>query len=106
MNTFKPKRYFMTYGLHDKITDIVRGSDGKEHTVTMRGWHWNNLDWIKKNVPTTEEMLVDNSYIGMFEGSRHSLSETLETTIYHYIESFHHSRKEREAKLIKDENNA
>jgi hypothetical protein len=100
----KPKRYFQRYGLRDVITDTIRGTDGREHAVSMRGWHWNNLDWIKRNTRITEEMLVDNAVIGLveekqvplegrdYQGSL-TLSQAMEATIYYFIEAYHSGQK-------------
>jgi hypothetical protein len=97
------KRYFQRYGLRDVVTDTIRGTDGREHSVSMRGWHWNNLDWVKRNTRITEEMLVDNAVIGLveekqvpledrdYQGSL-TLSQAMEATIFYFIEAYHNAR--------------
>lgn len=98
---YKPARYYKTFGHYDEVKDAVQDTDGKVHIVTMRGWHWNNLDWIKENTPITEAMLVDNAYIGTHEYKDKSLSECLEATIYFFIDAYHKARMERKAKESK-----
>lgn len=113
MNSDTSKRQFMTFGSFDTVTDIVCDSNGKEYVVTMRGWHWNNLDWIKKNSSITEGMLVSNSIIALAEEKQIPLEErghkgeltlslSLEATIYFFIEGYDTARKERLAKRSKD----
>lgn len=103
MNAHKPKRYYLTYGDHDYVTDSVTGSDGCEHVVTMRGWHWHNLDWIVKNTTITEEWLVDLSYIGKFGIPNGKLSESLEATIYYAITEVHRIHTNNSAKEMTGE---
>lgn len=109
MSEHKPKRHYLNYGLYDEVTDSVKGSDGKEHVVTMRGWHWNNLDWVNSSANVaTEAMLVDGAIIGLFEEKQippaereykeePSLSKSLEACIYFFIEAYHNGRMKDKA---------
>jgi hypothetical protein len=103
MNAHKPKRYYLTYGDHDYVTDSVTGSDGREHLVTMRGWHWYNLDWINTHTDTSEKMLVDNAVIGIYEVQGMTLSKALEASVFFYINSYHNTRTGKTAKEITGE---
>lgn len=102
MNSQKPKRYYMQYDHADYVTDSVTGSDGQEHIVTMRGLHWHNLDWLKKNTTISEALLVDISYIGQYGKVNGTLSESLEATLYYFIIEWDKQWKSRKSKNRKE----
>jgi hypothetical protein len=90
---YRPQRYYKVYGLSDEVTDAVESSDGKTHLVTMRGWHWDNLDWIDKYTSATQAEMVDGAIIGTYEVNK-PLSGCLEAAIYFFIEAYHNARME------------
>lgn len=103
------KRRYVRFGLLDEIVDSVHDGGGKEYALTMRGWHWNNLDWIKRNTPITEDMLVGDAIINLVEKQQEpmdereykgelTLSQSMEATIYFFIDSYDKARKERIAR--------
>lgn len=114
MTQHYPTRHFQRYNLRDVITDTIRGTDGREHLVSMRGWHWNNLGWIKRNTHVTEEILVDNAVISLVADQQVSVHErdykgeitlslTMESTIYHFINAYHNAKTGNTAKDISGE---
>lgn len=98
MKDHYPTRHFQRYGTFDEITDSVTGSDGSQHVITMRGWHWNNLDWIVRNTTTTEQYIVDVSYMGTFGIVKADMSKSMEASIYFYIESYDNAIKGKNLK--------
>lgn len=103
MTDHYPTRHFQSYGDHDYVTGNVTGTDGREHAITMRGWHWHNLDWINSHTSTTEAMLVDNALIGIYEVQGMTLSTALEASIFFYINSYHNAKTGKPAKDISGE---
>lgn len=93
MNEVLTKRHYVVLDNREEFEDIVRDSSGREHLVTMRGWHWKNLDWAVRTTYVTEDMLVDNAIISLYEMQDGVLSKALEASIYYLIEGYEDALK-------------
>jgi len=82
---YKPSRYYKKFGIFEEVSDGVCGSDGNTHIAIMKGWYWNQLDWISRNTATSEAILVDMTVMGH---GKYSFSQGLQVAIWSYINAY------------------